>query len=384
MRQKIFSRSVRFRDAEQNAWNIDFELRSIDCKRRNRLTLEEYHETQEVSFSGSGPNCGGQIYDHIKPRTDNQEKLILLWKRYHLCGMCGGTSKQEEYIKSPQYKADYDKFVESFSGYDKDFRKCFDEIAWKILHNIFQYDIMAEPWVRKVVKDHMGGNPILYILGDGMKKTFFNDTHDSSDLYVKYLFLSMKGLYNDRGYRYGHNWLYEPVPSDLKDVINNLFDDIEEDEVALSESRETVFNMGAEDFVATPEIISQVTELRDCTEQEAERFIALGMHLGYTFGDLDASFEVIDEDDCLYKADGQEYYCGTDDELKYVAECRMEDGDWDDIWREAVSAKQTEMGLKDWCKYVLDCDGWVNILNSWDGRSEDYQVGSKYICVSRA
>lgn len=383
MKNKIFSRSVRFRDAEQKAWTVEFELRSTDCERRNRFTLENYHETLEASFCGNGPNSCGQIDGHIKPRTDGQRKLLDLWNRYHLCGMNGGTDKQEEYLCGPQYKADYDKFVETFSGYDKDFRKRFDDVSWRLLHSIFQYDIMTEPWVRKVVDDMMSGNPVLYILGDGEKKRFYNDTHNHTDYYVRCLFLAMKGLYSDRGYCYGKGWLHEPLPKDMQQIINNLFDEIEAEEAELTESLNPVFDMAAENFKATTEIINKVMELRGCTKREAERFIALGMHLGYTFGDLDATFEVSDERRNLYEADGTEYYLGTYDELEEVAQDYMDDGCYDDVWREAVRTRETEMGLKEWCKWVLDCDGWANILNSWNGSYDEYQVGSKEICVSR-
>lgn len=383
MKNKIFSRSIRFRDAEQIAWTVDFELRQIDCERRNRDTLETYNETQEASFSGNGSNCVGQIYDHIIPRTDGQKELLNLWRRFHLCGMSGGTDKQEAYLQSSQYKADYDQFVEVFSGYDEHFRKMFDNTAWKILHNIFQYDIMVEPWVHQVVNAQMNGNPILYILGNGKKKQFYSDTHDHKDYYVKCFFLSMKGLYNDRGYVYGKGWLYEPLPTDMQQVINNLFDKIEAEEEEFTESLTPVFDMGAEDFKATTNIISQVMELRDCCETEAKRFIALGMFLHYTFGDLDNTFEEVDDAENLYRADGAYYHIGTEEELQAVAEGRMEDGDYDDLWREAVRAEQTELGLRDWCEQIIDIDGWCNILNSWDGRYESFKVGDEWICVSR-
>lgn len=382
MKNTIFSRSVRFRDAEQFAWTIDFELRDIDCERINRMTLQKYRETQEVSFSGHGGNCGGQVDDHISPRTEGQKELLNLWNRYHLCGMSGGTDKQEEYLRSPQYKADYDKFVEVFSGYTKDFRMKFDHIAWKILNNIFQYDVMVEPWVHQVVHNHMNNNPIIYIIGDGEPKRY-DRTHDHTDYYVKCFFLSMKGLYNDRGFFYGKNWLYEPVPVDIKQVVNDLFDKIESEEAALTESLTPVFDMGEEGFKATPKIIRQVMELRDCGEIEAQRFLALGMFLGYTFGDLNNTFAEVDETENLYSADGQDYYIGTDEELRAVAEGRMDDGDYDELWREAVRAEQTELGLRDWLHQVIEIDGWCNILNSWDGCYEDFKIGDEWICVSR-
>jgi hypothetical protein len=383
MEKTIYTRSVRFRDANQMAWNITFELRKTDYERTNRVTLQKFHETQEVSFTGSGPTSSGQCQSHITPRTESQEKLLHLWERFHLCGMRSGTDKQSAYLSSLEYKAKYDRFVEAFSGYDKDFRIKFDNTAWRILCNIFQFSVTAEPWIQKVISSKMDGNPILYILGNGETKRYYNDKHDEKDYSVQCFFLAMQGLYNDRGYIYGTNWLYEPVPADMKEMVDKLFDEIENEEIALTESLNPMFDMGAEDFKATPKIIHQVMELRDCGETEAKRFIALGMELGYTFGDLNNTFEVVDDDNCLYRADGQEYYVGTDQELYDVAYGYMEDGDYDEIWREAVMAEQTEMGLREWCKYVIDMDGWCSILNHWDGKYDDHKVGDDWICVSR-
>lgn len=383
MNKTKYTRSVRFRDANQMAWTVNFELRETESIRRSRSTLEKYHETQEASFTGNGPNSSGQCDGHIAPRTDSQKKLLEMWNRYHLCGMSAGTDKQNDYLKSLQYKADYDKFVKTFSSFDKDFRKTFDGTAWRILNDIFMFHVTYEPWIQKVIGTQMNGNPVLYILGDGENNRYFGNKHDENDYYVKCFFLAMKGLYNDRGYAYGSGWLGEPIPSDMKEIINKLFDDIEEEEIALTESLNPVFDMGAEDFKATPKIINQVMELRDCGQTEAIRFIALGMSLGYTFGDLNNTFEVVNDDDCLYRADGQEYYVGTEQELYDVAYSYMEDGDYDDLWREAVRAGETEMGLREWCKYVIDMDGWCSILNHWNGKYDDYKVGEDWICVSR-
>ena len=378
-----YKRSVRFRDANQMAWTVNFELIEAESVRRNRLTLEKYHETQEASFTGDGPTSSGQCNGDITPRTDSQKKLLEMWDRYHLCGTSAGTYKQNDYLKSSQYKADYDKFVETFSSFDKDFRKTFGGTAWRILKDVFMFHVTYEPWIQKVISTQMNGNPVLYILGDGEGRRYFGNKHDANDYYVQCFFLAMRGLYNDRGYVFGSSWLGEPLPNDIKEMVDKLFDEIEQEEIALTESLNPVFDMGAEDFKATPSVINQVMELRDCGQTEAVRFIALGMELGYTFGDLNNTFEVVDDDNCLYRADGQEYYVGTDQELYDVAYDYMEDGYYDDIWREAVRAEQTEMGLREWCKYVIDMDGWCSILNHWDGRYGDHKVGEEWICVSR-
>lgn len=383
MNKTKYTRSVRFRDANQMAWTVNFELIETESIGRSRSTLEKYHETQKASFTGNGPTSSGQCSEHIAPRTDSQKKLLEMWDRYHLCGMSAGTDKQNEYLKSPQYKADYDKFVETFSSFDKDFRKTFDGTAWRILNNVFMFPVTFEPWIQKVIGTQMNGNPVLYILGDGENNRYFGNKHDENDYSVKCFFLAMKGLYNDRGYTFGSGWLGEPLPSDMEEMVDKLFNEIEEDEDALTKSLNPVFDMGAEDFKATPSVINQVMELRDCGQIEAVRFIALGMELGYTFGDLKNTFEVVNDDDCLYRADGQEYYVGTEQELYDVAYSYMEDGDYDELWREAVKAGETEMGLREWCKYVIDMDGWCSILNHWDGKYDDHKVGEEWICVSR-
>ena len=57
--------------------------------------------------------------------------------------------------------------------------------------------------------------------------------------------------------------------------------------------------------------------MRDCDEEEAKRFVALGIHLQLTFGDLDDTFQ--SNGDCLYQANGTEYYIGTEEELEQLA-----------------------------------------------------------------
>lgn len=381
-RNNILDRTVRFRDANKNAWTIRCEIGTNDCEYRNRHTLETYHETKSVSFTGNGGRSSGQCNDNIAPRTESQKKLLNLWNRFHLCGMRGGTDKQEEYLKGGQYEADYNRFIKTFSDYDMQFRKACDKVAWDIIQSIFQYDVMAAPWIAYVVNNKMGGNPLIYILGDD-KSHYFARKHGSDDHYVRCFFLALRGIYKVNDYQYGSGWLYEPIPENISEIINDLFDKIETEEEELTLSLDPVFDMGAEDFKATPGTIEQVAELRDCTEVEARRFIALGMYLSYTFGDLNDTFEEIDEDRCLYRADGIEYYLGTDDELYDTAWEYMHDSDYDMFWREAVHANQTEMGLEEWLKYVIDMDGWCSILNSWDGQYEDFKVGDEWICVSR-
>lgn len=196
--------------------------------------------------------------------------------------------------------------------------------------------------------------------------------------------MAMHDLLTDRGYRYGSGWLGIPLPADIEKQINDICQQIEEEEDELTESLVPVFNMGADDFEATDEIVQKVMELRECDEEEAKRFIALGMHLGCTFGDLNDTFEEDDADKCRYNANGIEYYIGTDDELEAIADDYIHnDGDYEYFWREAVAAQKTTDSLEDWLDEVLRMDGWASILNHWNGSSDSYMVAGECIEVCR-
>lgn len=160
---------------------------------------------------------------------------------------------------------------------------------------------------------------------------------------------------------------------------------VEEEETALTEELEAVFDMGEKGFVATEEIIQQVMDLRECDEDEAKRFVALGVHLGCTFGDLNDTFEECSYGEQLYCANGIDYYIGTEDELTNIASDRVHnDDEYAYLWREAVAAQRTTDSLSDWLNSIISEDGWCSVLNSWDGRYEEYKIAEEYICVCRS
>lgn len=176
----------------------------------------------------------------------------------------------------------------------------------------------------------------------------------------------------------------QPLPDNYEELFNKLCDRIEADEAEYSAQLPQVFDMGAEDFEPTEETVQQVMELRDCDEDEARRFLALGMFLGCTFGDLDETFDKDSDWPNQYSAFGTEYLIGTDDELTDAARNYLfDEGGYDDLWRQAVQSESTELGLKDWLNEVIDNDGWCNIMNTYDGKYEEYTVGKNIICVSR-
>lgn len=176
----------------------------------------------------------------------------------------------------------------------------------------------------------------------------------------------------------------QPLPDNYIILFNDLCNCIEADERKYTANLPYVFDMGDEEFEPTEETVEQVMELRDCDKDEARRFIALGMFLGCTFGDLDESFEADANWPNQYSAFGTDYLVDTDDELTDAARNYIfDEGCYDDLWRQAVQAQQTELGLEDWLNDVLDNDGWCNILNHYDGKYEEYTVGKDIICVSR-
>lgn len=379
MKNKIYSRSVTIRDNNMNRWAIEFEVRETGpCTRRNVDTFEEFEECFEVSVHGEGGFCCGQCYDSIAPRTSGQKELLDFWTKYHLCGMKSGTRAQEEYLNGEQYKKDFDGFVNLFSGYDENFRKQFDSTSFNIMCKFYQVQPKHMAVLRNVIAKYTNNNPIEYILGLDPKRI----KNNSNNLWVKYIFLAIRGLYIDKGYKYGTDWLYIPIPKDICKRIDNLCEVLQNEEKELSQNLAVPndFDM-AGDFEATKDTIEKVMEMRECEEEEAKRFVALGIHLQLTFSDLNDTFQ--SNGDCLYEANGTEYYIGTDDELEQIASDRVyNDDEYEYFWREAVAAKKTTDSLKDWLKSVID-DGWCNILNSWDGKYGEYNIDGEYICVSR-
>lgn len=381
MRDIIFKRSVQFRDENKNSWTVEFEVYKENSTRRNRETLQEFNQEFSVSVCGSGGMCVGQCDDHIIPRTEGQTKLLEFWKKCHLGGMSGGTVRQDEYLSSEQYVNDYNYFVELFETYNEHYRDQFDSISFQIIVKNFNVSDTALGQVRNVIYEKMGNNPIKYILGLSNKSL----KHDLSDYNVQCFFLAIKELYVDKGYRYGHDWLYDPLPGNIEEVINSICDLVEEEEDALTEELDAVFDMGEEGFVATGEIIQQVMDLRECDEDEAKRFVALGIHLGCTFGDLNDTFEECPYDEQLYCTNGINYYIGTEDELNNIASDRVHnDDEYEYLWRNAVAAKSTTDSLSDWLDSIISADGWCSVLNHWDGRYEEYKVAGEYICVCRS
>lgn len=381
MKKKIYSRQVVIRDKNKNRWEIEFEVyKETPSVRKNIDTLEEFEEDLTISICGEGGTFSGQCRDDIIPRTKGQKELVDFWKKYHLGGMTSGTRIQQAYLKGEQYKNDFNEFVKLFSEYDKTLRSNFDNMTLDIIYRVYQVQPKDMVILKGVINKYMGNNPIDYILGldpERLKHTF-------DDFYVKCFFLAVRGLYIDRGYKYGSEWLYSPIPKDICQRIDDSCRllQIEEEELSQEIAVSNDFDMSGDGFKATKSIVEKVMKMRNCVEYKAKRFIALGIRLQSTFSDLNDTFEEVE--DCLYTANGIEYYIGTEEELYKIARNRLfNDGEYDHLWREAVAAGSTTDSLQDWLKSVVDDDGWCGILNSWDGTYKEYNIDEEWICVSR-
>lgn len=260
-----YHRKIIFRDKDLTRWEVEITVKPAKMTRQENGKWIHYDGPIEASFCGDGGRSLGQIYDHIKPRTESQSLLKEYWTRYH----CVCTNRQ-------------------------------------------------------------------------------------------------------------------PLPDNFIVLFDELCNQIEADERAYTSQLPQVFDMGSEEFEPTEETVEQVIELRDCDEDEARRFIALGVFLGCTFGDLNETFEADANWPNQYSAFGAEYLVGTDDELTDAARNYLfDEGGYDDLWREAVRSGCTELGLKDWLNDVIDNDGWCPIMNTYDGKYEEYAIGKSIICVSR-
>lgn len=385
-RNNIYSRTVEFRDADKNACKVEINLyKDVAKDALHYETLQPVSEVVRFSACGETGRSMGQCDESIKPRTEGQRKLLWMWNEYHMNDMRCGTKAQSDYINSEQYKEDYNAFVEFYKWADDKSRSAADPMDVTLwMQERFGGDEGNYSIARSVVYNNMDDKAVRYVLGLENDKWHTYPPHGLHDYYTRCFFLAIRGLLIDRGYTYGKKWLVNPLPDDIEEQIDAVCDLIEEEEDELTEQLEAVFDMGANEFYPTDEIIQQVMELRDCDEDEARHFLALGMHLECTFGDLNDTFENVS--DHLYSANGIEYYIGTDEELDSIArDIVFNDPEYEYFWREAVAQQTTTEGCNEWLKDLIDTDGWCSILNHYDGNYNEYCIGDnkQYICVSR-
>lgn len=202
------------------------------------------------------------------------------------------------------------------------------------------------------------------------------------------LALKLDGLFSDKGYLYGTDWLLKRLPDDIEDQINKLCDDIEREneERALSiadkmESVEGIDWSKSLSEIGDDEDSKYLSELAvDIDEKTAKAALALGKALGESAAEIVDSFDVADGD-CKYRFGADEYYIGDSDELTEIARADMKSC-YRDIWVESVKSGNTDDSFNDWIDDVLSNDGFATILDHYDGSGMSANVDGTtyYIC----
>ena len=372
-----YKQSIRFRDANKNSWCVEIEIRNKKHECVDRTTLQPFTQLYEVSVCGEGCGGCGQCDTHIKPRTQGQRSLLEFWSKYHLNNMSGGTHRQSRYLQSKKYEEDYYHFIELFTRIPNEERKQYTVLMNCILTNDgFVIDKSGHKQVAAVIKDKMQGNPVRYIMGCET----YDTKHDMKDYYVQCFFLALNGIYEDRGYKYGTSWLYDPLPDNIGQMIEGICNQIEKEEKEYSASLANG-DADCQEPIGPTTSVDMIMHLGDFNRQQAERFIALGTHLNYSYADMMDTFTEVSEH--LYSVNGCEYYVGTVQELKdLVHDTVHNDSEYEYFWKEAVAAGSTTLGLNDWLEILVD-DDWCSVLNHYDGTYQSYWVDGTSICVCR-
>lgn len=181
------------------------------------------------------------------------------------------------------------------------------------------------------------------------------------DKEVEYL-KSIK-LYNDKGYKYGTSWLTKKLPDTLEEEIINLCNTIEE--IEQEEKQGKSFSELTEE------------EINKLLEEYTPEVLALAKHLDLTVEEI----KEINQDDNNLTYGGIDYFVGTQEEAEEEARDYLSQ---DDLWREAVKAGNTTLGLDDWIQEVIDIDGIGHLLNGWDGSEDSEEInGQEYFICRR-
>ena len=109
--------------------------------------------------------CGGQCIDEIAKyiKTPQMQKILTIWKRWHLNGMKAGTPEQEDLVK--KYRAEHDgrydydgvcEYLKSLGKYEVEFTgktvgRMYDHEPYKYGHAWVIEDLPE--WVIKAVKE---------------------------------------------------------------------------------------------------------------------------------------------------------------------------------------------------------------------------------------
>lgn len=281
-------KNVIFIDANNNRVTLEIKITTDGVASGERKNWEDLSvvpdgKKKRLSICGNIGGCSGQIYDHIAPRTDGQQKLIELWKEYHCNDTCAGTKLQTEYLRSDKYKEDFNYLSNFFSScnysevIDKTVKRriegrkeCNRYYFYK--NNLLREDLgkekrelyelnfqsmMRDIWlkeckytIRGIIREKLEKKGIslnltglspeegkCYNIYMGLFDLYTGELKNSNmnDFMYQQLLLEWNGLQPDRGYRYGSAWLFKVLPENIEEDIEKLCAEIDQEEYSRSQ-----------------------------------------------------------------------------------------------------------------------------------------------------
>lgn len=209
------------------------------------------------------------------------------------------------------------------------------------------------------------------------KKHYGWDRWKIEERYLRFI-----GLLYDRDYKFGSDWLYRPFP---KDELDKIILDIETEEHNRREALYEQTEWEVDDPAHEDIIINWILENADvCSRHEAYKYLALAQECNLEVAEI-ADIHKSEYNDNIYVVQGTEYYAGTDEELEDIAREYLT-GD-NSLWIDAIQSHKTTLGLDAWAQEVIDMDGPICVLNTYNGTSNEYdfcEYNQPSIIVCRA
>jgi hypothetical protein len=346
--------------------------RSISFKDANgdRCTAQASIKDGEFSMSGEFQNSSGQCFDPVQPANDAQERLLALWRRWHLNDVRAGTPEQEQALRAategaePEALPDFEQRRAYLAAHDlltvphpeggtvpvESCEAAGRERGWKLYAEATEAE-------REDLAENFFSEPVYF----NEEEKEVSDADSWEALAEEFGFAEVPRIYS-----YGSAWLTEPLPENFQDDLEKILDEIEEEENA-EPLTESALRIG--------ELDSPYEKLRDLFGDD--RVTALALILGAPLSSaLEAT--VAPYRPPVVTFEGTDYLVGTDDEM---------DEEWDDALDSYLDECVLPELSDDLARY-FDRDAWkadarhdgrAHSLNRYDGGEESVSLsGEEY------